>query len=248
MPSRSGTRGKSGGGKRPPPSRDETISKAMSYVLRHGAEKEGLKLNEGGYVNCGDLIDLPVQLAWPRLRSLKVTFAELQNIVATNSKQRFALIPSSESSISGAATAAAAGSTDASDYLIRATQGHSIKIDSANLLTPLAPGDENCPDEVVHGTFEDTWAKILKSGGLKKMGRQHVHFAIGLPTSSSSSKIPGKPDPKKKDNILKNKSASAEDEDDDDIAIDTLNITAGIPASIKTSNPANPEETVISGM
>ncbi|KAL8773826.1 MAG: hypothetical protein Q9194_004204, partial [Teloschistes cf. exilis] len=51
----SGTRGKSGGGKRPPPSRDETISKAMSYVLRHGAEKEGLKLNEGGYVNCGDL-------------------------------------------------------------------------------------------------------------------------------------------------------------------------------------------------
>lgn len=57
MPSRGGgARGKSGGGKRPPPSREETVSKAMSYVLRHGAEKEGLKLNEGGYVNCGDLV------------------------------------------------------------------------------------------------------------------------------------------------------------------------------------------------
>ncbi|KAI4252750.1 MAG: hypothetical protein LQ352_004106, partial [Teloschistes flavicans] len=54
MPSRGGARGKSGG-KRPQPSREETISKAMSYVLRHGAEKEGLKLNEGGYVNCQDL-------------------------------------------------------------------------------------------------------------------------------------------------------------------------------------------------
>lgn len=111
------------------------------------------------------------------------------------------------------------------------------------------PDDENCPDEVVHGTFEDTWAKILKSGGLKKMGRQHVHFAMGVPTSSSSSRNPGtgKPDPKGSI-VSKNKSASAEDEDDDDIAIDTFNITAGIPASIKTSNPAKPEETVISGM
>ncbi|KAL8739920.1 MAG: hypothetical protein Q9190_007319 [Brigantiaea leucoxantha] len=36
------------GGKVPPPSREETISRAMSYVLRHGAEKEKLKLDENG--------------------------------------------------------------------------------------------------------------------------------------------------------------------------------------------------------
>lgn len=60
MPGRGGGRSKSSGGKggvgRPPPSRDETVSRAMSYVLRHGAEKEKLKLDEGGYINCADLV------------------------------------------------------------------------------------------------------------------------------------------------------------------------------------------------
>ncbi|KAI4225632.1 MAG: hypothetical protein L6R36_003791, partial [Xanthoria steineri] len=54
MPARGGGRNKSGGA-RPPPSREETISKAMAYVLRHGAEKEKLKLDESGYINCQDL-------------------------------------------------------------------------------------------------------------------------------------------------------------------------------------------------
>ncbi len=65
MPGRGGGRNKSGGGKsgaggggggRPPPSREETVSRAMSYVLRHGAEKERLGIDEGGYVNCGELV------------------------------------------------------------------------------------------------------------------------------------------------------------------------------------------------
>lgn len=60
MPGRGGGgggRNKSGGG-RPPPSREETVSRAMSYVLRHGAEKEKLKLDERGYINCADLVRL----------------------------------------------------------------------------------------------------------------------------------------------------------------------------------------------
>ena len=32
------------------------ISKKISYVLRHGAEKEGLKLDKNGYANCADLV------------------------------------------------------------------------------------------------------------------------------------------------------------------------------------------------
>ncbi|KAI4123006.1 MAG: hypothetical protein LQ338_005493 [Usnochroma carphineum] len=168
--------GKSGGG-RPPPSREETVSRAMSYVLRHGAEKENLKLDASGYINCADL------LSWPRLRSLHVTFPELRSIVATNSKQRFALIPSPSTTTPPDPPS----STNPSDYLIRATQGHSIAISSENLLTPLSPDDANCPDEVVHGTTEDRWAKIKKSGALKRMGRQHVHFALGVPAPSSSS-------------------------------------------------------------
>ncbi|KAL8773010.1 MAG: hypothetical protein Q9209_002030 [Squamulea sp. 1 TL-2023] len=180
MPGRGGGRSKSGGGGRPPPSREETISKAMSYVLRHGAEKERLKLDDSGYINCEDLLN------WHRLRSLHVTFPELQNIVETNAKKRFALIPSPSYSSSSDQP-----SLKPSDYLIRASQGHSIAIASENLLTPLSPEDPACPDEVVHGTDENSWRAIKKSKGLKRMGRRHVHFAMGLPGGKGVSKTTG---------------------------------------------------------
>ncbi|KAL8670412.1 MAG: hypothetical protein Q9168_005041, partial [Polycauliona sp. 1 TL-2023] len=173
MPARGGGRNKSGGGgsTRPPPSREETVSKAMAYVLRHGAEKEKLKLDESGYINCEDL------LKWHRLRSLHVTFPELQTIVDTNAKKRFALIPTPSST---------QPSSNPSDYLIRASQGHSIAIASENLLTSLSPDDPACPEEVVHGTSSPSWDAIKKSGGLKRMGRRHVHFALGLPNAKGS--------------------------------------------------------------
>lgn len=38
------------------PSRDVGISKAMSFVLRHGAEKEGLKMDGRGYVQLEELV------------------------------------------------------------------------------------------------------------------------------------------------------------------------------------------------
>jgi len=34
---------------------------------------------------------------------------------------------------------------------------------------------------VVHGTRHDAWPLILESGGLKRMRRNHVHFATGVP-------------------------------------------------------------------
>ena len=55
MPGRRGGGASSRGG-RGPPSRDVTISKAMSFVLRHGADKEGLKLDENGYANVAELV------------------------------------------------------------------------------------------------------------------------------------------------------------------------------------------------
>ena len=65
MPTRGAHR--SGGGRnkpsgKQPQSREEVVSRAMSYVLRHGAEKEGLKLDEGGYINCQDLVSFNVLL------------------------------------------------------------------------------------------------------------------------------------------------------------------------------------------
>jgi 2'-phosphotransferase len=35
------------------------ISKALSYTLRHGAEKEGLKLREDGYASVSELVRSP---------------------------------------------------------------------------------------------------------------------------------------------------------------------------------------------
>ncbi len=54
MPGRRG--GGSSRGGRPPQSRETTVSKAMSFVLRHGAEAEGLKLDENGYANVAELV------------------------------------------------------------------------------------------------------------------------------------------------------------------------------------------------
>jgi 2'-phosphotransferase len=47
-----GTRGGSGG------NREVQISKALSWLLRHGAEKEGLKLGSGGFLNLKDVVGL----------------------------------------------------------------------------------------------------------------------------------------------------------------------------------------------
>jgi 2'-phosphotransferase len=73
-------------------------------------------------------------------------------------------------------------SEDPADYLIRANQGHSIKVDTEGLLIPITQEAGNIPETVVHGTDDRAWSLILKSGGLRRMGRNHIHFASGLPT------------------------------------------------------------------
>lgn len=39
-----------------PESREVQISKACSYILRHGVEKEGIKMRSDGYVKVDDLV------------------------------------------------------------------------------------------------------------------------------------------------------------------------------------------------
>lgn len=46
-----------GGGRGPMP-REVQVSKKLSWLLRHGAEKEGLKLGEGGYISVKDVVSL----------------------------------------------------------------------------------------------------------------------------------------------------------------------------------------------
>ncbi|KAK7705476.1 tRNA 2'-phosphotransferase [Botryosphaeria dothidea] len=160
----------------------------MCKILRHSAEDEGLKLQPGGYVNVKDLLQTNT------MKSLHVTFAELRTIVTSNDKQRFSLIPITEGPSSADPPASNATPTndttppsgpssfpdDPSAYLIRANQGHSITtVDSASLLAPLSPA--SAPALCVHGTTAAAWPRILASGGLRPMGRNHVHLATGLP-------------------------------------------------------------------
>lgn len=108
------------------------------------------------------------KLAWDPLASLKVTLADVQSIVATNDKQRFTL------KLDGDAPTA---SDSPADYLVRANQGHSIKLASSSLLRPVTLAD--VPPRVLHGTYFAFWPAIEAAGGLKPMGRNHVHCSTG---------------------------------------------------------------------
>lgn len=183
MSSRGGRRGGRGGGPLPRPVQ---VSKKISWLLRHGAEKEGLKLDAKGFVNVSEVLNNR------NLKSLKVTFEELKEIVRENDKQRFTLIPISEQDGQEAEgeeqrdghQSSLPSSNDPADYLIRANQGHSLKVESEALLQPITL--ENMPKAAVHGTTHAAWPLIVATGGLKPMGRTHVHFASGLPAGFTS--------------------------------------------------------------
>jgi 2'-phosphotransferase len=63
---------------------DTTLSKAMSWVLRHGAEQEGLTIDTSGYVPLQEL------LQYLRAKNHKnVNEERIRKIVESNDKKRF---------------------------------------------------------------------------------------------------------------------------------------------------------------
>ncbi|KAK4541404.1 hypothetical protein LTR36_008005 [Oleoguttula mirabilis] len=181
-----------GRGRGGPLPRPVQVSKKIAWLLRHGAAEEGLQLDAGGYLNVQEV------LSNRKIRSLKVTFAELRELVQDNDKQRFTLAPAA-SDTTETSTAQTTSEqevqqpTDAdaillsdkpSDWRIRANQGHSLKVEDEGLLTAITA--ENLPEAAVHGTTHAAWPLILASGGLKRMTRNHVHFAAGLPAGFTS--------------------------------------------------------------
>ncbi|KAK1781813.1 phosphotransferase 1 [Copromyces sp. CBS 386.78] len=188
---RGGGRGGHGGHRKG--GRDVDLSRALSKLLRHQASSAGITLDAEGYA------PLDKVLAWGPIKSLKPTFEEILKAVRESDKQRFAikLAPGKENETS----------EEVSDWLIRANQGHSIKLESEGLLRRLVlPGQEGMeegkegeegagtvpvPHTVVHGTYFAFWDKIVESGGLKAMGRNHVHFSTGLPEDTETGVISG---------------------------------------------------------
>ena len=129
--------------------------------------------------------------------------AEIKEAVADSPKQRFALklragLGSSPEGASAAVLAAELAAASASlspaedadpaSWLIRANQGHSIALASEGLHAPITLEAGNVPDVVVHGTYFAFWDAIVAAGGLRRMGRTHVHFGTGVPAAAGKGK------------------------------------------------------------
>ncbi|WVO13661.1 hypothetical protein L204_101282 [Cryptococcus depauperatus] len=237
---------------RPPETPEVKTSKSLSYILRHGAEKEGLYIRSDGFIKLSDV------LARPKLKGVAEEY--VFQLVRDNTKQRFELFygydPSpprpkkkpvqgkSKKQKQAEREAAVAGSVDGalfapasegvnkgSDsaeidtlqttlvattlldskspksaeppelplvsvpvsslndqqseprgmWFIRATQGHSIQLDSTTHLTELHDDIESREKAglIVHGTRWELW-HLIKTDGLKRMTRQHIHLAPSL--------------------------------------------------------------------
>jgi len=135
------------------------ISKFLSLVLRHQPETIGVVLDENGWTPVTTLLE-KMQAA-----GTTINLPLLKEVVATNSKQRFAF------------------SEDES--MIRANQGHSVGIDLA--FEPIEP-----PTVLYHGTSEHVVAAILKEG-LQKRSRHHVHLSADVQTVRAVGQRYGKP-------------------------------------------------------
>src|SRR3954470_13923006 len=120
------------------------LSRRLSYVLRHAPGSVGLTLDPAGWVDVADL-----------LAPLGATRAQLDDVVARNDKQRFALDPTGTR--------------------IRASQGHSVPVDLGYATT-------RPPDVLFHGTVGRFLPAILAEG-LRPGNRHAVHLSPDAETA-----------------------------------------------------------------
>lgn len=134
-------------------------SKLLSLVLRHQPEIIGLNLDANGWAIIDELL---LKLSE---HGKAITRTELDEIVATNNKKRFAFNDDTTK--------------------IRANQGHSMSVD-LNLLR------QKPPEILFHGTIEKSLHRIMQSG-LERMSRQHVHLSADMETAIKVGSRRGKP-------------------------------------------------------
>jgi putative RNA 2'-phosphotransferase len=124
-------------------------SKLLSRILRHDPAAVGISLDEAGWVAVDTL------LAALRAHGHRLSREELERLVATSDKQRFALDPATDR--------------------IRANQGHSIAVDLG--LPAAVP-----PDRLYHGTPVGNVESIL-AHGLHRGGRHDVPLSPDVETA-----------------------------------------------------------------
>ncbi|KAF8159865.1 KptA family-domain-containing protein [Crassisporium funariophilum] len=167
------------------------VSKTLSWLLRHGAQGEGLKMRQDGYVKVVDLLE------HPKLKAQGLDLERIKEIVRVDSKQRYDLILEDadgaklpvdlEAKVPAVAAAQGASSSTASSsllsglggtWLIKARQGHSMKEVQLDL-KPITSVSEVPTGVAVHGTNSQAW-KAISTQGLSKMKRNHIHLAQGV--------------------------------------------------------------------
>ena len=96
-----------------------------------------------------------------------VTFNKIREIVDNNDKKRYELTQKIDPK------------TEEKEWYIRATQGHSIDVvESEQLLKKIE--DVTLYPVVLHGTY-NKFLPLIEQEGLKRMTRNHIHFAPGFP-------------------------------------------------------------------
>ncbi|HBL29274.1 MAG TPA: RNA 2'-phosphotransferase [Acidobacteria bacterium] len=135
------------------------LSKFLSLVLRHEPQRIGLSLDPQGWVAVDELLAAAAQAGTPLTRE------ELERVVVTNDKKRFAFSPD--------------GSR------IRASQGHSVEVELG--LPPTVP-----PERLFHGTAT-RFVDSIRAEGLRAQSRQHVHLSPDEETAVKVGQRHGKP-------------------------------------------------------
>jgi putative RNA 2'-phosphotransferase len=118
-------------------------SKFLSLVLRHEPEKIGLELDAAGWT------DVEALLFACKMHGHPIDRSELEEIVATNEKKRFAFSEDGQK--------------------IRASQGHSIEVS-------LGYKAKVPPARLFHGTAT-RFLDSIRRQGLLKGERHHVHLS-----------------------------------------------------------------------
>lgn len=134
-------------------------SKLLSFALRHRPDALGLTLDAAGWVPVDALLRACAAHGQP------IDRAELEDLVATNAKRRFAL--------------------SADGLRIRASQGHSVEV-----ALDYAPAEP--PDVLFHGTATRALPGI-RERGLVRMTRHHVHLAADEATAAAVGARHGRP-------------------------------------------------------
>jgi len=125
-----------------------SLSKTLSYILRHNPEDFELKMKIDGTIKLKDLIEALKE----DNRFNNIELRDIKELAASDKKNRFSIVDSKNGKS------------------IKANYGHSIKwinLDYEEIIPPRY---------LYHGTTNEVYQKILKDG-IKKMGRNYVHLS-----------------------------------------------------------------------